>query len=53
MYTIKKGNEGDYVFVLGNTKFLRDCNEAEMAVLYENKDARIQREKEEKRSKKS
>ena len=33
MYSIKKGFEDKYVFVLGNTKKLSQCNEQEIAVL--------------------
>ena len=41
-YKLAKEEHGkDHVFVLGNTKFLKDLTDAEAEVLHKNGDARI------------
>lgn len=41
-YKLAKEEHGkDHVFVLGNTKFLKDLTDAEAEILHKNGDARI------------
>lgn len=40
-YKINETHEDDYVFVLGNTKYLKDLSESECQVLHENGDERV------------